>query len=215
MKIFLVLFVMFFSVAVSNAEERIALQGSGRVISEIREISDFSALEVHGAFTVELTTGKKVGCTIRGDDNIVKIVHTDVSGGRLRVFTTQSYISNSILHLLLTVPSLKEITTSGANLVHAVIIKENTLSLHMDGSSTFAVEGQALQLNSVLAGGATLNADRLVAERVNIEITGTGDANVHATGTLNVVINGVGSVRYLGKPVITRDIRGVGDVSPK
>jgi hypothetical protein len=59
-----------------------------------------------------------------------------------------------------------------------------------------------------------VQAENLEARDVGIRISGSGDAKVHATETLQVTIAGSGDVRYRGQPKVTKKISGSGDVRP-
>jgi hypothetical protein len=52
----------------------------------------------------------------------------------------------------------------------------------------------------------------VVGETLTMSISGSGDAELHVTGTLQVDISGSGSVTHRGGAEVDADISGSGDV---
>ena len=48
--------------------------GSGQPTTETRTLGDFTALELHGTYVVELELGKPTKLGVAGDDNLVPLV---------------------------------------------------------------------------------------------------------------------------------------------
>ena len=54
--------------------------GSGNVVKEERKVSSFNAIEVSGAFDVELVQGTAIAVTVEADDNLMDLIRTEVRG---------------------------------------------------------------------------------------------------------------------------------------
>src|SRR5438874_537424 len=61
------------------------VQGSGTRASETRQVDPFSAVDSVGAEDVTITIGAQQSITVEADDNILPLIETKVSNGRLRI----------------------------------------------------------------------------------------------------------------------------------
>lgn len=59
-----------------------------------------------------------------------------------------------------------------------------------------------------------LYLEKMLAEKVTVDISGKGTANVSAEKTLYGWLDGEGIVRYKGQPRVGVEIRGTGKVVP-
>ncbi len=200
---------------VCQAMESRTVEGSGVVITEKRAVKPFSSLDLNGSFTADIALDKEQRVEIKGDDNILPVILTEVRDGRLYVYSTKSYSTKTTLKITITVPVLKGVAVSGANEVSIRKVNNGSLALEAGGASTFHVSGKTGTLKAQLSGGSTLKADELKAEQVTVDVSGAGNADVYAVKKLDVTVMGVGNVVYKGNPEVSRQIMGVGSVSPK
>jgi hypothetical protein len=63
-----------------------------------------------------------------------------------------------------------------------------------------------------LSGAGDIDAFDLLADNVEIDMSGAGGARVNAKNKLDVSISGVGSVRYRGEPEVHKNISGLGSL---
>lgn len=192
------------------------VKGSGVIITDTRKVATFNSLQLAGAFMTKISCQKGQQLQIRGDDNIVPLIRTEVQDGRLHIYTERSYSTESLLQLQIMVPDLKAVSVSGAHTVSVAGVANSSLVLDAGGASSFSVSGKTGILDAKLSGGSTIAARKLKADQVSVSIDGAGDAEVFATKKLAVQITGVGDVTYYGNPTeVTRQILGVGNITAK
>jgi hypothetical protein len=63
-----------------------------------------------------------------------------------------------------------------------------------------------------LSGAGDIDAGDLIAQDVEVDLSGAGGARVYAKEMLDVSISGMGSVRYRGEPQIRKNISGLGSL---
>ena len=68
-----------------------AVEGSGQSASEQRELASFNEVRLDVSADVRIKSGEKISCEVRGDDNIIPLIATEVSGDRLRIFAKESF----------------------------------------------------------------------------------------------------------------------------
>jgi uncharacterized protein YjiK len=191
------------------------VQGSDVLKSEVRELPDFHALDIDGAFSVKIDCRKKQSLTLSADDNLLPLIVTDVSGGTLRITTRKPICTSLPLTVSITVETLDHITSGGANDFIVKDVSGPSLDLTISGSGDMEVSGRTENLNITLEGASEIHAGNLKANEVNVSIGGAGSAEVYADTQLNASITGVGEIHYAGKPKnVVRNITGWGEVIP-
>ena len=83
--------------------------GSGKEARETREVDNFTQLELLGVGRVEITIGDLRPLEIRGDDNILSMIETKVTDGRLIIRATRSIRPGQPLIIKATVSDLTAI----------------------------------------------------------------------------------------------------------
>jgi hypothetical protein len=189
------------------------IEGSGVLSRERRHVNDFHSVEIKTGADVNFTRDGDTGVEISGDDNLLKLIRTDVVGGVLIISSTESYQTKSPLVVSLTGPHLSSIAMHGAGDIKLTDLKENDLAMELNGSGEVSVSGSVGQFNVLLNGSSDVEAEELVSENANIQILGSGDIEVNAKQSLDVSIIGSGNVKYFGNPEkINRQIIGSGEV---
>jgi hypothetical protein len=180
--------------------ERNSIVGSGKQVTEPRNVSGLNAVEVKGSgeLTVEQTGMESL--TITAEDNLLPYLTSDVSGGRLMLGTKENagISSSSPVLYKLTVKNLDEITLGGSGAVNGKGLNADSLKIVIGGSGSMTVEGTAARTEVLLAGSGSYRDDGLQSKDVKIKIMGSGRAVLAASEKLDVTIVGSGSVRYVG-----------------
>src|SRR3990170_5909134 len=67
------------------------VRGSGNVVTEERDVSDFHKIHLSGIGNLIITQGEEESLTIEADDNIMPLISADVSGERLTISFKRGY----------------------------------------------------------------------------------------------------------------------------
>ncbi len=88
------------------------------------------------------------------------------------------------------------------------------VDVDMHGAGAVNLHGQTRVLKANLGGVGGLEAKELLADNVDLSMSGLGGATVHARSVANLTLSGLGSATVYGKPS-TRNAsaRGLGSVS--
>lgn len=166
-------------------------------------VGAFEALEVGGAWTVDLAVGRARQLMIRADDpRDLARVDARVAGGVLRLGMKGGGRSHSDLFASIVVPRVKHVTIAGACALEAAGFAGGPLTLSLAGASSAKLAGRVDRLSVDLAGACSLDAEKLVARDVTVDGSGACSAVVHAQKTLKVEVAGMCSVEYLGDPKV-------------
>ena len=274
--------------------------GSGKIVTETRDVSGFTSITLNGIGDVYVTQGQSASLTIEAEDNLVPYFETVVQGSTLTIGQKPEYTGTNLrptkpIKFTVTLPELAAVTLAGSgNFIIGDIqttgdfkisllgsgdittgdLEAANVNINLAGSgdvtlgavtadavsSTTAGSGNIsyqkinattvglsilgsgnVQLGTVTAesisstasgsgdvtaagevtdqtvqtmGSSDYHANALKSQTATIHVSGSGDSQVSATGTLNVTILGSGDVAYSGSPKLNASIAGSGKVNP-
>lgn len=190
------------------------VQGNGVAKTETRDVGAFDSVELDGALQVELVSAPVAKLTLTGDANVLPLITTSVSGGKLIVRETRDVQQKTALVLTIEAPSLAQVDVNGSASLHATGLVGPRFALRSQGASTAQLAGQVDKLEIDVGGAGRVWASALVAKDVRVGISGAGSVEVDAVNKLKADVSGVGSVRYSGTPSVEKTVTGVGSVKP-
>ncbi len=101
------LMVILLTLGLSVGCESVVVTGSGNLKTETLNFSDFTKIEAHNGFQLELTKSSAFSVEIMADDNVQKYIDVGASGGTLRIELKGACIYSSItLRAKITMPNL-------------------------------------------------------------------------------------------------------------
>ncbi|HYS11917.1 MAG TPA: head GIN domain-containing protein [Burkholderiaceae bacterium] len=189
-----------------------AIRGSGVAKSEQRHLAPFDRIDVAGAFDVTLVDGPTYRITVEADNDLLDAISSDVIDNELRISSLRSFVSRTTMKVTVESPPLRGLTVSGNAKATANALTGPNFAFAGSGSSTAKLGGSIDSLKISLAGAGRVDALDLTAESVEVEVLGSGTAEVHAVKTLSLMVIGSGTLRYRGNPKVSRNAIGRGRV---
>jgi hypothetical protein len=211
--------------------------GSGNVITQTRDVSDFHAIEVDYPAKVFIEQDDTESVVIKAEDNLLPNLKTEVENGTLKIFykkTDEKHVTPTEgVTINITVKDLDEVTYLSAGEIAIESLKTDTLDISLSGAGNVEIkdiEVKDLTANISGAGGMTasgtnynldlnisgfggFDGTELHGKTATVNLSGLGSATVWVDDELDVVISGIGSVHYYGSPVLTKQINGIGTVN--
>lgn len=207
-------------------------RGNGNTVKENRETGNFDKIIVSGPFDVRLVTGKAGSLSVEADSNIVPLVETQVSNGTLTIAPAKGKLfkasSGNKVIVKVPVAQLHAITLNGSGTVKArkKLTEDVTVTLdgsgnielevenanaeaNITGSGNIEIKGKADNFTCFISGSGKVIAEELNAGKVNVTLTGSGNARVYTAKAITGRITGSGSVAYSGNPK-ERDLQRTG-----
>ena len=211
----------------NNCEE-----GFGSTITEDLDISDFTGFELNIDAQVYLRAGDDLEVTVKGQENIIDELETRVRNDVWEIEFDDCVEDSDVLRIYITSPNLNYIGNNSSGKIqsddvlrfNSLEVKNNgsgkiELSIEGDiinarntGSGKLEIEGVAATLDAHLRGSGDLEAFDLLARDGQVEIDGSGDAQVNISDFLEIMIEGSGDVYYKGDPDLKVTTRGSGKV---
>jgi hypothetical protein len=190
--------------------------GSGTMKLEKRNVPAFTAVNISGAYEVEIVVQKEQSLEIEGDDNLLPLIKTEVRDGVLEINNEKSFNTKHALRVRISVPQLKGISTSGASEMVVSNVKSDEFNIDTSGASSIKVSGETKTLALEMSGAGDVDTRELRAEKVTVNSSGAAGADVYASEDLRVDASGAGHVNYYGNPKnVSEDVSGAASVSKK
>jgi len=174
--------------------------GNGREASEKRPVTAVTTINLDGAFELALVIGRPPGLTLAGDENILPVIKTSVSDGRLDISSDRSYTTSRAVRVAVSMPRLENLSASGSNQIEASDFDSGQVKVALSGSNNAVLAGKIAALTVRLDGSNRFSAAQLVADIVEIRIGGSGEASVNARQRVVAEIFGSGSIAVHGNP---------------
>lgn len=211
--------------------------GSGEVITQNREVADFTAIEVDYPAQITVRQGDSVSVTIEAEDNLLSGLQTRVRDNTLRVFYKvedgRRVYPTRAVKLTIVVKDLSEvhfesageltiegvvteklsISLSGAGDLHLNDVTAKEIIVHLSGAGSMTASGTADEFTLNISGFGSFDGKELHNQTADIDLSGAGSATVWVDDELDAQISGAGSINYYDSPEVTKHISGVGSVS--
>ena len=195
------------------------VNGSGKVITESRKVSNFSAVSFSGLGDITISQGSTESLTVEAEDNVMPLIKTEVTNGTCIIrFDTQDWREmvrpTKPIRFNLTLKNLTALDFSGAGNILAASLKTGRLTLEvsgvgnvklerleatelattMTGAANVDIAGQVTKQEVEMSGAGQYSAGNLNSQTAKITVTGVGGATLWARDSLDVTLNGAGSV---------------------
>jgi hypothetical protein len=192
-------------------------KGSGKVVSQTREVSGFTNVELSGSGELTIDKTGAESLTISAEDNLLPQLTSDVSGGTLILGTKArtTIVPSRPITYMLTVKDLTGIAVSGSGSVRMSNMMANSFTTKISGSGMITASGTVNDQDVEITGSGRYQAEQLTSKTVRAQISGSGTASVLATDLLDVKISGSGTLTYSGNPQVTQEISGSGKLIRK
>jgi len=232
--ILLIVLIAFTTSCEVNIESELELceEPIGEVISINREISDFTEVQIDRGGKLTILQGEKFDVEIKGQANILDYLSTMVVADRLRINSDKCIQSFEAIEIIVTMPTLKWLDVTGiANVtidqtmdvedIYLSILgtgnidaafNANEIVTSISGTGSINLKGKCENLIVENIGTGATNAFELQANKADVKLLETGNAEVNVTNELNVEIKKKAKLYYKGNPTITTDLKGKGEV---
>ena len=210
--IVLVSMVSLFGITACNSPFNV--NGSGNVISETRQVSGFSSIDLRGFGDVTIQQGDTESLLIEGDDNIVPLLTSTVRDGQLILDTKNTIQIGNVtkLRFNVTVKELDGINMSGAGNVMGADINTEKITVRLSGTGNLTLSGTVGEQDVELSGVGNYDGNAFASKQAHVRVSGLGNAGVRVSDDLDALVSGMGSITYIGRPSTTKQISGAGSI---
>lgn len=230
-----------FIVAAVNAQWGKKVKGNGKMVTEERTTGSYEGLSVSGWFDVELVDGEEGALTIRGEENLLEYIITEVKNGDLVIrvekgFQIQPSSWKNGGSVLITVPveTINSVSLSGSGDIVGkkklqgtnfstsmsgsgditLDVAADNIEASMSGSGDISLGGEAKNFEVRISGSGDVNAFDLEVDTVDATVSGSADIEITVHEVLKARVSGSGNITYKGDPKkIDSKSSGSGDIT--
>ncbi len=206
--------------------------GEGALIKAPRTIGSFSKISLNLAAHVSIIVTDSNSAVIVGQENIVENIEFKINSKTLVIQSNRMYQTDKPIEILITCTQLEGLeingagkivvinpyrtqkanyTINGSGDIEARVIAKDIKS-KINGSGDLHLHGETQKHKIQINGSGDLKAIELISKNYEININGSGKADIAVSDKLNVAIVGSGDVTYLGDPIIESKITGRGKI---
>ena len=222
-----------------NAQWGKKIKGNGKVVTIERSVGEYDAVAVAGWFDVNIVDGREGELTLKGEENLLEYIKTEVKNGKLTIKVKKGYNLQSSKWkegILVTVPveEINSVSLSGSgDIVGKDVIRAGDFAATMSGSGDIELSVEADKLKTVISGSGDIdlsgkardfdvtvsgsgdvNAFGLEADHVNANVSGSANIKVTANESLMARVSGSGDILYKGDPEkVDTKASGSGDIN--
>lgn len=189
------------------------IKGSGHVVSETRDVGEFTNIEANSMLDMNITVGERQSVVIYLDDNLIALITTEVEDGWLIIENEKDWKTESKGRIEITVPALEEVESNGFGDVVVSGLSSDSFVLDHNGAGDVELAGRVDELDIDVDGMGDIDARDVEARIASIKVNGMGDVHVRASQRLRGSVNGMGSVFSYGKPeYVSVNVSGMGSL---
>ncbi len=196
-------------------------RGSGKVVTETREVSNFSRVSLSGSGELTITQGDQESLEIEAEDNIMLRIKTEVKGETLFIGIESigwwNVIPTRPIKFYLSMKDIASLDLSGSGNVNASSIETERLDVAVSGSGDIAIDSlTAEKLEVDISGSGNVTMDSLTAEALEVYISGSGKCNLAGQVTeqeIDISSSGKYLAAKLESQTVTVKVSGSGNVT--
>jgi hypothetical protein len=197
------------------------IRGNGNITTQTRSAGEFNSIDVSGNINVYARQDSSSSIRVEADENLQQYIEIIDEGNVLRIKTQAGYNLRSSRPIKVYVSSaaFKKFEASGACDIFSegkitsssdidfdlsgscnvtMDVNAPKISVDMSGAGTIKLKGETKDFRIQGSGSTDIKCLDLLAETVDLDISGAGDAEVYASSKLTGTISGAADVRYKG-----------------
>lgn len=231
-----ILFLVTFSVSYGQWFGKKTIRDNGNIINKERRVGDYTSVKLKGFIDVILVKGEVGKVRIEASDNIEPYILTTIKNGEIIIELQEGYNYNFKHKVNVYVPvneQLEQVSLSGSGDISmkeqikvgnlkctlsgsgdiSVNFNATRLDLSLSGSGDLVVTGKCPEIDIKMVGSGDITTDSIRAERVTVQLSGSGDIDVYASKSIKAKVSGSGDISVKGNPELQdTHVSGSGEI---
>ncbi|RZJ30444.1 MAG: DUF2807 domain-containing protein [Flavobacterium sp.] len=197
------------------------ITGSGHVISQSRDLKDFTKVSASGGLDVTIEQADQFSVVVEADDNLQSHIKTTVVADELKITSDyNSFGDVKSKKVIVKMPKIKGIDAGGGVSLKSVgtlrsddltiqsssgsdvslTIESDKIVAQASSGSQLTLKGKALSLDTSSSSGSSIGAANLIANDVTAQASSGSSTEVHAALSIDAKASSGSSVEYRGAP---------------
>jgi len=199
--------------ALSTALVAGCVVGEGPVVSQTREARTFDRIEAGSGIHLSMRIGPAQDLEVRGQENVLDAITTDVEGGTLKIEARDDFTSVEPVTVTIVAPALAGISMSGGAQATIEGLDATSLEIDIRGGARATLIGAAGTVQVKADGGAVAELGDLAAAMITIDVSGGASATVNASEGITGSASGGSTLTVRGDAEVDVQTSGGSEVS--
>jgi hypothetical protein len=191
--------------------------GAVSAADQVRSAAPFTSINVQGPISVTVdASAAQQSLTVRGSDKFVNGLASEVVNGELRLRLRDKGMTThqGDQRIIIAMPQLRAFDAEGAGEIKLDKVRGERFEVGYRGAGSMTINGKVNTFRMNAEGVGEVDTRALIASDVTVRFRGIGDVKVYAKDKLDVLVQGMGSLSYYGKPrSVSKSVQGLGSVS--
>jgi len=197
------------------------IRGNGNIVTQSRSTGEFNSIRVSGNIDIYASQDSTESVKVETDENLQEYVEIINDGKVLRIHTKEGYNPRPSKTIKVYVSSNEfksfdasgscdmysqgQISSTDALDFHAsgsckinMDVNAPKVSAHVTGACDVILKGETKDFNVDGSGSTDIRCFDLKADNVDLDISGSGDAEIFANSTLKGSASGAADIKYKG-----------------
>jgi hypothetical protein len=194
------------------------VKGTGKVVKSERDARNFNSIKVSSGLDLILAQDTTEKVSVEANENLQKIIKTDVSNGVLKIYTTEPIFQASRMKVYVTLKNITEVEASSGSDVNSASmlnlpdlklvassgsdVKLNLTCSNLDAKSSsgsdVSLSGKTEKLTIESSSGSDVNAEKFNSEDCTVTASSGSDIilsvskkiKAHASSGSDITVNG-------------------------
>jgi len=197
------------------------VKGNGNVVTESR-MSDvnFDKINASEGLDVYLTKSTSTAVKVQADENLQKLIVTEIKNGVLHIYTKESVGKVSAKKVLVNFTNLNEISSSSGAEIHTtnfilsdnivvkassgshqkLAIKASIIDCKTSSGANIELDGRTKNISAIASSGSHINAHNLIAESCTTKSSSGANIDVNCKSAIDAKASSGSSISYSGNP---------------
>lgn len=174
-------------------------------ITQTYDLGEFSEINVAGVYELDVQVGGEYSVSVSGAPDEMGRAEVRVEDGVLvlsqadRQHGVKSWRSQGMTAKI-TLPALSAVMIAGVGDANVTGVDADAFSAQLAGVGNIDVSGVCGDLTARVSGVGEINASDLECARVDVIVSGVGEAKVYASDSVDASVGGIGSITVYGSP---------------
>jgi hypothetical protein len=183
-----------------------AAAGEGASEERTIELRDFTAIEVSGAYELDVEVGGDYSIRLLGPSEEMLRAEARVENGTLvlgakkRLRGVKHHGDRGGLSAEVTMPTLERVMVSGVTDADIRGVDTGAFRVNLSGVGEVTIAGRCGNLHARVSGVGELNAEALKCGIADVSLSGMGEATVYAREAATAEVSGMGEINIYGAP---------------
>ncbi|MCL2211972.1 MAG: DUF2807 domain-containing protein [Treponema sp.] len=209
------------------------IAGNGDLATSERAVTSFQKISTGSSVEICFYKSSEYKVVITTDSNLMEYVISEIKNNTLYIGLRNGSYSFTKIMADVYCPVLTSVSISGSGKFSSnekIAVPEfeliisgsgkadgeidcDILNAVISGSGVINISGNNKNSNINVSGSGKFNGLDFIINEAVVNVSGSGDLNIHVTESLKAVISGSGILNYRGDPQVDKNINGSGKIN--